>query len=86
MIGWSALSVCCGEQKYRKRVCGAGDIFHQRCRQSRLADPRLAGQQYDLAFAGLCPRPSSQQQFEFFFSPNKLSQAARMKRFEAALN
>ena len=31
-----------------------------------------------LAFAGLCLRPAPQQQFEFFFPPDKVGQAARV--------
>ena len=58
--------------------------FQQRRCESRFADPRFAGEQYHLAFAGLCLRPAPKQQFKFFFSPNKVGQAARVESLEAA--
>ena len=64
----------------------SGKAFQQRCRQPRLADARLAGQQHHLAFAGLCLRPAPQQQFEFFFPPDKFGQSARVQSLEAALD
>ena len=70
----------------RKRVCGfACEAFQQRRRKPRFADTGLAGEQHHLAFAALCPRPAPQQQFEFFFAPDKLRQAARVQSLEAAL-
>ena len=60
------------------------EAFQQRSRQPRLADACLARQQHDLAFAGLCLRPAPQQQFEFFFPSDKLSQPARVDSLEAA--
>ena len=48
--------------------------------------PGLAGEQHYLAFAGLCLRPAPQQQFEFFFPPDKLRQAARVQSLEAAFD
>ena len=35
---------------------------------------------------GLCLRPAAQQDFKFFFSPDKFAQAARMESIEAALD
>ena len=60
--------------------------FQQRSRQSRFADPRFTGEQHHLAFAGLCFRPAPQQEFEFFFPPDKLGQSARVKSLEAAFD
>ena len=34
----------------------------------------------------LCLRPAPQQQFEFFFAPDKLRQAARVQSLEAAFD
>ena len=68
------------------RVRLGSEAFQQRGRQSRLADTRLAGEQHHLAFAGLCLRPAPQQQFEFFFPPDKLGQAARVQSLEAAFD
>ena len=48
--------------------------------------PGFAGEQHHLAFAGLRLRPAPQQQFEFFFPPDKLSQAARVESLEAAFH
>ena len=48
--------------------------------------PGLTGEQHHLAFAGLCLRPAPQQQFEFFFPPDKLGQAARVQSLEAAFH
>ena len=62
-----------------------GDAFQQRRREPRFTDPRLAGKQDDLAFAGLGPRPAPQQQFELFFPPDERGKAARVQRLEAAL-
>ena len=47
--------------------------------------PGFTGEQHHLTFAGLCFRPAPQQQFEFFFPPDKLGQAARVESLEAAL-
>ena len=56
------------------RVWLVSEAFQQRSRQSRLADARFTGEQHHLAFAGLRLRPAPQQQFEFFFAPDKFSQ------------
>ena len=48
------------------RVRFAGDTFEQRCREPRFADAGLAGEQHQLTFAGLRPRPAAKQKFEFF--------------------
>ena len=68
------------------RVRLAFQMLLQRHRQSRLADARFAREQHHLAFAGLCFRPPPHQQFEFFFSTDKLGQAARVKSIEAAFH
>ena len=60
------------------------EAFQQRRRQSRLADTGLAGEQHHLTFAGLRLRPAPQQQFEFFFPPDEVGQAARVQSLEAA--
>jgi hypothetical protein len=52
--------------------------------QSRLADAWFTGQQYNLTLAGLSFRPPPQQQFKFFFAPDKLGQAACMHGIKAA--
>jgi len=46
---------------------------------------RFAGDQDHVTFAGLCLAPAPQQQFDFFLSPHKGSQASRPQRLEAAL-
>ena len=48
------------------------EAFQQRRCEPRLADACFAGEQYHLTFVDLCFRPAPQQQFEFFFSPNKV--------------
>ena len=63
-----------------------GEAFQQCGREPRFADPGLAGQEHHLAFAGLCPGPAPQQQFEFFFAPDEGGQAAAMQRLEPALH
>ena len=50
----------------------------QRAVSRDFANTRLAGKQYHLSFASLCLRPAPKQQFEFFFPPDKLRQAARV--------
>ena len=68
-------------------MCGSvSEAFQQRGREPRFADAGLAGEQHHLAFAGLCLRPAPQQQFEFFFAPDQLSQAAYVQRLEAAFH
>src|SRR5580700_9164955 len=47
---------------------------------------RFTGQQHHLPFAALRFRPASQKQFEFFLASDKLGQAARMERVEAAFD
>ena len=66
------------------RVRLGGEAFQQRGREPRFADTGLAGEEHHLAFAGLCPRPAPQQQFEFFFPPDEGGQAGRVQRLEAA--
>ena len=68
------------------RVRLGSEAFQQRSRQSRLADARFTGEQHHLTFAGLRLRPAPQQQFEFFFPPDKLGQAARVQSLEAAFD
>ena len=68
------------------RVRLASEAFQQRGREPRFADPGLAGEQHHLAFAGLRFRPAPQQQFEFFFPPDEVGQAARVQRLEAAFD
>ena len=63
-----------------------GEAFQKRGREPRFADAGLAGEQHHLAFAGLCPRPAPQQQFEFFFPPDERGQAGRVQRLEAAFH
>src|SRR5437016_5091700 len=40
-------------------------------RQPRLADARLAGNQYHPSFAGLCLLPAPPQQLDFFVAPDE---------------
>jgi hypothetical protein len=61
-------------------------MFQERCGQPRLANTRLTGQQYHLPFLSLGLRPSSKQQFEFFFASDKLSQPSNVQGIEAALD
>ena len=68
------------------RVRLGGDAFQQRGCQPRLADARFTGEQHHLPFAGLRLRPAAQQEFEFFFAPDKLGQPACVERFKAALD
>ena len=68
------------------RVRFRSEAFQQRRCQSRLADPRFTGEQHHLTFAALRFRPAAQQQFEFFFPPDKLSEAARVESLEAAFD
>jgi hypothetical protein len=50
-----------------------GSKSFSKCRrQSRLADPRFAGEQHHLTFPGFCLPPAAQQQIKFFFSSHKL--------------
>src|ERR1700722_20154404 len=58
----------------------------QSCRQSRLADAWLAGEQHHLSLARFGLRPPSQQQVEFFFPSNEVSQAACVHGLETAFN
>jgi hypothetical protein len=51
------------------RLCS--ETLRQRCRQSRLSNTRLTGDQNRMAFATLFSRPAPQQQFKFFFPPNE---------------
>ena len=46
--------------------------------------PAFTGEQHHLAFAALRSRPPSQQQIEFFFPPDKISQACRVQSLEPA--
>jgi hypothetical protein len=64
------------------RLCS--ETLQQRCRQSRLSNTRLAGEQHYLTFAGFCFRPPSQQQFEFLFPPNEVRQATCVQCLKAA--
>ena len=63
-----------------------GEPFQQRGGQPRFANTGLTGQQHYLTFAGLCLRPAPQQQFEFFFSPDKFGQTACMESLKAAFD
>ena len=79
-----AVGVLRGAEVAQPRVWLRSETFQQRRRQSRLAYARLTGEQDHLAFTGLRFRPAAQQQFEFFVSPNKSGEAARVQRLEAA--
>ena len=48
--------------------------------------PGFAGKQHHLTFAALCLRPAPQQQFEFFFPPDKLGQSGRVQSLETAFD
>ena len=50
----------------------------------RFPDARLAGEEHHLAFTSLGPRPTPKQQFQFFFAPDKGSQAAAVQRLKTA--
>src|SRR5262249_51845499 len=62
------------------------NALQQRRSQARLADTRLSGKQHHLSLAVFCLGPSPQQDFEFFFSPDKLGHAAWMQGLEAAFD
>ena len=64
----------------------SSEAFQQRSSQSRFANPRLTGEQHDLTFAGFRFGPAPQQQFEFFFTPDKLGHPARVQSLEAAFH
>jgi hypothetical protein len=81
-----AVRVLRGAEIAQPRVRFGGEVFQQRGRQPRLADARFTGEQHDLPFVRLCPRPAPKQQFEFFFPPNEGGQTARVQRLEAALH
>ena len=70
-----AVGALWGAEVTQARVWFGSEPVHQRSRQSRLADPRFTGKQHHLTFAALGFRPAPQQQFEFFFPPDKLGQA-----------
>ena len=79
-----AVGVLRGAEIAQARVRLASETFSKRGRETRFSDTGLAGEQHDLAFALLRPRPAPQQQLEFFFAPDEGGQAARMQRLEAA--
>jgi hypothetical protein len=62
------------------------EAFEKRSGKPRFSDPSFAGKQHHLAFAALCPRPASQQQFEFFLPADEGSQTSRVQRLEAAFH
>jgi hypothetical protein len=62
------------------------EAFKQRSRQTGLSDTGFAQEQHDLTFAALGSCPASQQEFEFFFTPDKLSYTACVQGFKAALH
>ena len=68
------------------RVRLAGEALQKRSREPRFADTCLAREEHHLTFAGLCLRPASQQQFEFFLPPDERGQSARVQRLEAAFH
>jgi hypothetical protein len=86
MVEYNALSVCCGEQKLRRRVCGSDATASNSAAVSRDLPIPASREQHHLAFADLCLRPAPQQQFEFFFAPNEVRQAGRVKSLEAAFD
>ena len=70
-----------------KRVWGSPATRSSKAAVSRdLPMPASPESKHHLAFAGLCLRPAPQQHFEFFFSPDKLSQAGRVHSLEAAFD
>ena len=81
-----AVGVLRGAEIAQASVRFVSEALKQRRREPRFANACLAGEQHYLAFAGLCLRPAPQQQFEFFFPPDKLGQSARVQRLEAAFH
>ena len=67
----SAVGALRGAEVTQARVWFGGDAFEQCGGQARFADARFSGEQHHLAFASLRFRPTPQQQFEFFFAPDK---------------
>ena len=63
-----------------------GDTFQQRSGESGFANAGFARQQHHLSFAALGLDQRRSSEFEFFFSTNKLGQAARVQSLEAALD
>jgi hypothetical protein len=55
-------------------------------RQSRLADPRLARQQHNLAFSAFRPLPTPQQQFQLFLPSHQRRKGCLVFRLEPALD
>ncbi len=63
------LSVCCGEQKQRRRVVGvARKPFQQPDGEPRFADSRFTGEQHHLTFAAPGSLPSAQKQLHLFIT------------------
>ena len=81
-----AVSVLWRAEIAQARMWLASKPFQQRRSQSGFANAGFAGEQHHLPLAGLCFRPAPQQQFEFFFSSDKLRQAARVESLEAAFD
>jgi hypothetical protein len=75
-----------GAEIAQSRVQFRSNALQQCRRQAGLADTRFSREQHHLSFASLRFRPTPQQQFQFFFPPDKLSYAARVQGLKAALH
>ena len=73
----------CPGRRLDPGVRGARDLFTEALHQTRLADSRLADDQRHLAFTFDGTLPSTHQQAQFVFAPDKRSQSTRCRgRFE----
>src|SRR5689334_23566278 len=63
----------------------AADPITQGSSQTRLADPCLAREQYDLTLADLGPLPATEHQIQLFLAANEWRKAAA-QRLEAAFH
>jgi hypothetical protein len=54
--------------------------LQQRSGQSRFANARFTGEQYDLTLTALCSRPAAEEDFKFFFTSHKLRQTCRSRK------
>ena len=86
MTGWNGLLICSGEQRQWMLAC-VSDLqpVDQCAHEPRLADPRFAGQQHNLAGAILRSLPEREQPGEFALSSDQRHRAAYLPRLEPAL-
>src|SRR5215208_3924786 len=64
----------------------AGNLLNKRSAQPRLADPRLAGQQDNLAASAVRPLPAPKQQTDLLLASDEWGQSRPMECLEPALD